>query len=421
MKLGYSITADARDITNEFLSMDITWGLDHRTMQAIPPSGALAVARASDLNRQGVIRNGIELSNPDVGGVLFRADTGIQRRDSGSLAQPNAFDLQTGTRLSMAVRDRRVEWHRPQAGVSNRQGVDFRTQPIQQREWARQLLQAAYPEHAVDVSRCPATGLEWHPPRTAGWHLQDTPRIMYSWFGWPVFSSGTGGLSMTPGDLVGRDAAITTTQDDLRITGMSGGVVEAGLFTGLQLDWQYLYRDAFSDVVVNDEPVEIPEIQPLYRNIGAELLHGAREAVIPGVPPGSPTPTDWDAAAYGLNSALPNLQMQGWSPSGDYGAAITTRAQHRRVVTLGIPGVQPTPEAYATLRRLIAPGSIHALNIDGRPYDQWAGYCTTAVVNFSWDYNRMPTWIISFVSLSGRIPGRDRWTLGETPLPAPLA
>ena len=419
---GYALTAGGTDILPQMEALSLTWGLDHRTMTPIPPAGALTVTRASALSRQRIIREGVALAHPALGGTLFAAQYGIQRRDSGGAGQPHMFELETDTRLAMTVRDRRVEWRREQAGAFNRPGIDFRTQPLQQRSWGRQALQAAYPTETVDVSAVPATGLQWYPPRTASWNLQDTGRILHQWFGWPVLARGAGGLVWTPGDLDGtlRSAATAITESSLWISQLRGGVHEAGLYTSLALDWAGLYRDAYHDEVVNDEPVAVPPLQVLYRNAGAERLHEARQAVIPGIPPGSPNPAIWDAAAYGLASTLPYLQMEVWTPSGDYGQAITGRAQHRRVLALELPGVQPDADARAALRTLITPGRVVSLDIDGAPLDSWAGYATVSIVHFEWHFRSLPRWTVSLVSLSGRIAGRDRWILGTTPLPAPL-
>jgi hypothetical protein len=188
----------------------------------------------------------------------------------------------------------------------------------------------------------------------------------------------------------------------------------------LRLDWSHLYADAFHGHLFLGDPVEVPAVQPLYQNRGAEELHGGRVAEVPGLPPGSPDPQAWDATAYGLNSSLPNLQMRDWAPAGEYGLAVTTRAQHRRVCTMRIPGVQPNAAAYQALNRLTTAGSVVRMEVDGGPRDSWSGYATVALVNLSLQYARLPQWTVSLVSLSGRIPGRDAWILGATPLPAPV-
>ena len=410
---GYAVRSDGVDATPELQGLALAWGIDHRTMTPVPPAGTITLSGSPGGLGNRIINAGIDLSHAALGD-LFKSEAGVRRRDPGGSARATVWELQSASRLALTRRDAEAQWSRATPG-DHAVAVDFRTQTLQQATWGGQLLAAAVPALATTVADCPAAGLAWHLPLSARWPVQDTGRILYDWFGWVVAAGGTGGLALTPGDLSAalRTAAPDIDEDSLWCEEVGAGVVEAGVRTSLSLDWSKLYADAWPDV-------DAPPVQDLYLNHGALDLHGSRPAVIPGVPPGSPDPAAWDARAWGLSSTLPTLQMAGWVPTGDYGLALDTRAQHRRVATLRIPGVQPSPAAYAVLRHLVRPGRVVALDIDGDPRGGWSGYGTVALVLFEIRAPAIPQWTVSIVSMSGAVPGRTEWTLGITPLPAPV-
>ena len=409
---GYAMSADGVDIAPELRGLSLVWGLDHRTMAPIPPAGTATLAGPDTGLSQRIVRAGMQVSHAGLGGVLFNALAGRRRSDGGG-PTGRTIDLQTALRQAATRRDAEVLWSRRHPDFNA--ASDFRTISLQQRDWGRELLAAAYPGRTVDTSACPSAGLAWHPPRAARWQVQDTGRILHAWFGWPVVHAGIGTVAFTPGDLSAglRRAAPRIRTSDLWIEDLGGGVVEAGMATGLQLDWTRLYADAWPDL-------DIPALQILHRNEGAVELYGERPATVAGLPPGSPNPAGWDGDAYGNLAPLPALAMRDWTPSGDYGAAILNRAQHRRVATLRLPGVQPSPAAMQALQSLVAAGTVVRLDIDGSPRGAWSGFATVATVMLNIEHGRLPEWTVSLVSLSGAVPGRTEWTLGTTPLPAPV-